>query len=418
MQTNETTLFYELSCRAQLPPDFSGLKLVLAALGLPETKTPAVHIAGTNGKGSIAHMVAAALISAGYKTGLFISPHIIRFEERVQVNGTYIDTAALRTYFLRLCAAERRANVRLNYFSAITCMAFLHFQHTGCDIMVLETGLGGRLDPTNSIPVPQAAVLAQIGVDHAAILGDTVEKITFEKAGIIKPGGDVVLQAQDAAVEHTLSQICKNRGARLHIARAAPPVGMAPGLKGAYQLKNAATAYKTLAVLNTKGFVVPHEAVRLGLADANWPARFELLHENPPILLDGAHNPAAALALGESIQLAYPDTRCVFIAAFMRDKEYMGCLRALSPLADIWIASALQDARALPAEKLKACCGKICKRVYAEDTLTDAMKLALRLHEGRRLICVFGSLYMAKEVKDFVTQRLKRIRTHNKIYVL
>ena len=411
--------------QAALFPKKAGLEhmeALLGALDHPERSLRFVHIAGTNGKGSTAAFLSHALAGQGYRTGQFTSPYIHRFHERIQVNGSPIGDGDLCRILERVCAAAGRLCSPATFFELVTALGLCYFLEQRCDIVVLEVGLGGRLDCTNAIPCPDVAVIAHIGLDHTAILGDTLEQIAAEKAGIIKPGGDVVLLAQTPGVQKVVQHACTAANAKLHIAQAPPfrmegeravlllPWGELPlGLPGCFQVQNAALALKTLTILANKGFPVGEEALREGFSKLCWPGRFELLQRSPFFLLDGAHNPQGVTALLESLQAVFPrqtqQQRCIFLAGLMADKDHLNCLALAAPYASAMVAIASPEPRALPPEALAREMGRFCSRVYTAASPEQGVALALSLAEPEDLVCAFGSLHLCGPIRDAVLRQ-------------
>ncbi len=393
------------------PPRLTDMRTLLEALGNPQERFASVHIAGTNGKGSTAAFIESVLRCAGYKAGLYTSPHVSRLNERIRVCGADIPDAALCALGERVQAAERAQGLRLNYFQILTAIGFLHFAEEGCQIAAIEAGLGGRLDPTNVL-LPAVAVITRIGMDHTAVLGDTLLKIASEKAGIVKPGCDVVLLAQEAEAEQPVEEACARLGARLHKTSALPAhirdgklyvttdMGEFPvGLSGSYQAENAALALAALGAFKGHGFDIPDDALRDGLQNARWPGRFELLREKPPLLLDGAHNPQGAQSLAQSLAAYYPGKKCVFLMAAMRDKDVAGCIRAVAPLARAMIAIPLHNPRAYTAEELQSLMRDYCQDAYTSDSVESALRLSQTLLQEGDVACAFGSLYLADPLR-------------------
>ena len=340
---------------------------LLRRLGNPEKQLKFVHVAGTNGKGSTAALLDACLRQAGYRVGLYTSPHLVRYNERFQVNGQPISDTALAEATEQVKTAADTMEDAPTQFELLTCVAFCCFLSAGCDIVVLEVGLGGRLDATNSIPVPEAAVITRIGLEHTEILGDTIEKIAAEKGGIIKAGGTVVLGDSSEAVVGVTQEICQERGAALIPARSAVPLskslegqrfswGPYPeiclSLLGEHQLQNAATALTVLEVLRTKGWQIPDEAILKGMRTAVWPGRFECVSRHPVIIIDGGHNQQCAEAIAVSLRSYFPGKKCSFLMGVLADKDFHGIFDAILPLAARIAAVTPDSHRALPAPEL------------------------------------------------------------------
>ncbi|MBO7729060.1 MAG: bifunctional folylpolyglutamate synthase/dihydrofolate synthase, partial [Oscillospiraceae bacterium] len=298
-------------------PGLSRIRELLSALGNPQKAFRAVHIAGTNGKGSCAAMTASVLKAAGYRTGLFTSPYLHRFNERMQINGREIEDEVLAEHATAVRKASEAMAEHPTAFEMMTACAFLWFAAQHCEIAVLETGLGGRYDATNSIENPEACVIMNIGLDHTRILGSSVSEIAAEKAGILKPGCDCVLYQQSREAEAVIEDTCRRVGARLHRAdfsQIEPEFDSLDGqvfsyrgdpyaipLVGAYQRKNAATVIETVEVLRGKGWKISWEALEHGLYAVSWPARFEVLADDPYFILDGGHNPQCAEELAGNL---------------------------------------------------------------------------------------------------------------------
>lgn len=289
-------------------PGLSRTQTLLAALGNPERKLKFVHIAGTNGKGSTAACLAACLQAAGYRVGLYTSPYINRFNERLQVDGAPIPDETLEQLVDHIRPhADAMADAPTE-FELITALGFLYFARERCDIVVLEVGLGGTLDSTNVIGPPEAAVITALGKDHMAVLGNSMAQIAQAKAGIIKGGCPVISYGGDPEADRVIAETCRRTGSPLYpvdfgqltvqpgsLAESrfdfGPLKNLTLPLIGSYQPKNAATAITTLKVLAQRGWDIPDSAIRAGLAAVQWPGRFELLRSTPPFLLDGSHNP-------------------------------------------------------------------------------------------------------------------------------
>ncbi len=299
---------------------------LLALLDSPQKRLKFIHVAGTNGKGSTSALLDACLRQAGLRVGLYTSPHLVRYNERFRINGEEVSDEALCAAAARVKAAADTMEDAPTQFELLTCVGFCCFEAAGCDIVVLEVGLGGRLDATNVIPAPEAAVITRIGLEHTELLGDTLEKIAAEKAGIVKAGGTVVLGDHAEPVRRTVEEICRQRGARLIQAEEPAPLarslegqrfswGPYPevclSLLGEHQLQNAATALAVLEVLRERGWPISDQAVLEGMAHAVWPGRFECAGTHPAIIVDGGHNPQCAQAVAASLAAYFPGNwRC------------------------------------------------------------------------------------------------------------
>ncbi len=384
---------------------------LLSAMGNPENGLKFAHIAGTNGKGSAAKLMSAALTSAGYRTGLFTSPYVNAFNERIAIDGAPISDEALCLGMEAVWPEAKK--LFATFFEIITAIGLWYFHNRGCEIVVLETGLGGRLDPTNAIPCPEIAVIGQIGLDHTAILGDSIEQIAWEKAGIIKPGGEVVLLRQSDAVQGVIAAACVERGAALTVSPEAqyrlrgaqailetPEGELTVGLLGEYQAQNALLAYTALLRLRAGGMDIPFSAIRDGFALARWPGRFERLFESPLVILDGAHNPQGVQALLDSLKSGYPEAKeWVFVAGMMKDKDCVASIGAIKPLAKAFLAVPMEEERAHTPEELSKIASALCIPASPEKTLEAGVEQAVALAGAKGHVCIFGSLHLCGPVR-------------------
>ena len=398
-------------------PGLSRVTELLHALGDPQDRLKFVHIAGTNGKGSCAAMLASVLKAAGYKTGLFTSPYLYRFNERMQINGEEIGNEVLADIVTRVSVPAEKMEDHPTEFELMTAAAMLWYAEAGCDIVVLETGLGGRFDATNVISRPEVSVIMNIGLDHTKVLGDTVEQIAAEKAGIIKPGCPCVLYQQSESVTRVIRDRCAETGSALTVAdfsaiktefdRLEGQVFTYKGdayaipLLGAHQRKNAAVVIEATEVLRRRGWKLPQEDVEHGLYAVSWPARFEPVSEEPYFIVDGGHNPQCAQAIARSLERYFPGKKILFLMGVLADKDFEGICDALLPLARRICAVTPDSPRALAADKL-------CERLANEyhftaakpyGSVADALKAVLAAAGEDDVICVCGSLYMIGEAR-------------------
>ena len=395
-------------------PGLERVRALLERLGEPQRELKFVHVAGTNGKGSASALMAAALTAAGYKTGLYTSPHLLRFNERMRLDGEEIGDGELAELIGGLAEAARGLEEPCTEFELVTAAALLWFARRRADIVVLETGMGGRLDATNVIPRPECAVIMNIGLDHTAVLGDTVEAIASEKAGIFK-GGAAVSYAQEPGVAAVLRAAAARTGTELRFADFSliEPLGsslegqnfrFAGGeysirLLGRHQLRNAATALTALAALRERGWVLPEEAVRRGFAGAAWPARFELVSRSPLFVVDGGHNPQCVRATAGAIRAYMPGGRCVLLMGVLADKDWRGMLDILAPVAEGFVCATPDSERALPAGELAAELRRRGLRAEDGGEIPRAVERARELAGPAGAVCSVGSLYMAGAVR-------------------
>ncbi|HBR09067.1 MAG TPA: bifunctional folylpolyglutamate synthase/dihydrofolate synthase [Clostridiales bacterium] len=398
-------------------PGLTRIRELLARLGNPQDSLKFIHVAGTNGKGSTAAMLASILRAAGYRTGLYTSPYLHAFNERMQIDSAPVSNAALAEVVGELAAAADGMPDPCTEFELVTAAAFLWFKKEKCDIVVLEVGLGGRLDATNVIKSPECAVITNIGLDHTAVLGNSVEEIAFEKAGIIK-GGPVVSYAQEPAVSSVLYGAAEMAGSPLRfvdfsrieslsdslsgqVFRVGGGTEYSLPLLGANQLKNAATALCAVESLRESGWKLPPEAVRRGLKTVAWPARFELITRNPYFIVDGGHNPQCMASTAENLMKYFPDAWRVLLIGVLADKDWQAMLDIIAPAADAFVAVTPMSPRALPAKTLCAALQKYGKHAIARERISDGVAAALNLAGRDGVVCSVGSLYTAGPVREY-----------------
>jgi len=397
-------------------PGLERTQALLKALGNPEKQLKFVHVAGTNGKGSTSIFIASVLAQAGYKTGLYISPYILRFNERIQVNMEHITDEELEQVIKEIRPFADAMADSPTEFELITALAMKHFQNKGCDIVVLEVGMGGRLDSTNVIDTPELAVITAIGYDHVKELGPTISDIAGEKAGIIKNGGDVLIYGGVPEVENVFESVANERGTRLHkadfgricnkdfsldgIKLNIKPYGeiLIP-LAGAYQPYNAVLAITALDILREKGYEISESNIKKGIEAVKWQGRFEVLGRQPIFILDGAHNPQGVEATAGSLRQHFGDKKIIFIIGVMADKDIDSMVAHIVPLAKLFITVKPDNPRAMDsyelAEKLKRFGVPVTNCGTVKSGVSEALKLAGEMD----IICALGSLYFSSEVR-------------------
>ncbi len=392
------------------------MRELMRLLGNPQDELRFIHVAGTNGKGSVCAMLSSILTSAGYRTGLYTSPHLININERMKIDGVDISDEDLITTAAQVKLAVDTMDEKPTEFEIITAMAFLYFRQKNCDIVVLEVGLGGRLDATNIISTPVLSVIMNIGLEHIEVLGDTLQEIAAEKAGIIKKNGTVVAYPQLPSVEHVFEQICIDRHATLNKATASDIFlreeslegqtfdwkqmqSLKMAILGRHQLLNAAVALTAVEQLNKAGWTIKEEDMQNGLATARWPARFEVLNQKPLFILDGAHNPQGVEVMTQSIEALLPDQKVIFLIGVLKDKDYMQMLKLISPRIKEVICLTPDSDRALPAQTLASILQGFEIKATAFSNAESGIIAALTAAKGRPVIA-FGSLYLAGTVHD------------------
>lgn len=389
---------------------------LLRLMGNPEKELKFVHIAGTNGKGSTAAMTASVLQEAGYRTGLFISPFIHCFNERMQINGCPIGDEELveLTSYVRPLAEQMED--KPTEFELITVLALEYFHRNHCDIVVLEVGLGGRLDSTNVIPVPEVAVITALGLDHTRELGDTIQDIAKAKAGIIKENGRVVFYGQNPEALPVVEAEAEEKHCKLTI----PDYdrlqagdrdlngqtftykeyeNLRISLLGTYQLYNGAVVIETIENLRQKGWTISDEALRAGLARSEWTGRLEKIHDRPLVFVDGSHNPQGIRATAESLRTYFPQGGITFLVGVLADKDAVHMMRELPELAASFITVTPPSMRAMEAGALAELLRTMTdKPVTAAVSLEEGCALALKRAGEQGVVCAMGSLYLVGDL--------------------
>lgn len=412
-------------------PGLARMQNLCDHLGNPEKELQCIHIAGTNGKGSLAAMTSSILTAAGYKTGLTISPYVVDFRERFQIDGEMIPPRTLANLTEKVLdaidAIEAEGGEKPVEFEAVTALAFLWFAREKCDLVVLETGLGGRCDATNVVPQKLVAAITKIGYDHMEVLGDTLDKIAAEKAGIIKEGTVVVnypdqpaeamgpiltaaAEAHTSIITPDKDDLTLLRGKRLENRIDYGGYRAALGLPGTHQANHAAMAVEiALALWREFGYDISDDAILQGLADARMPARIEVLRRHPLLLLDGCHNPDGAKMLAATLTRADFEENLVGVLGVLADKDYKDMLSDLAPcFAKIYTVTP-NCPRALSAEELQKE-ARFHTDAEAADSVADAIRKAVDYADENNLagVVVCGSLYLAAEARPLLLKEAEK----------
>lgn len=398
----------------------SRVKKLLHLAGDPQNRMQFVHIAGTNGKGSTAAMLASVLQEAGYKTGLYTSPHLRKYNERIRIDGKDVSDEEMCRAAEILEQCVEQMDDRPTVFERITALAMVCFERAGCEVVVLEVGMGGRLDATNVVDEPACSVLCHIDLDHTEILGDTLEKIAEEKAGIIKPGCPAVAQNQSEEALAVFRRTCEELDSPLTVTDPGLLTVREQSLDGQifdyrdrrdlqiplvanYQLVNVMGVLDTVDVLQKSGWHISEDALREGLKKTRWAGRFEILSRDPLMIIDGAHNPDGAQQLAECLATYLPDKKITFLMGVMADKDYRRMIRTVAPFAKRFVAVTPNSSRSLPCEDLA--------RVIEEETglpalpggdVKSGLSLAVQGLEAGDILCIFGSLYQVGDVQEWL----------------
>ena len=413
----------------------SRMQVLLEKLDNPQDRLNFIHVAGTNGKGSVCRMTAEILTRAGYQTGMFTSPVISDYREQFQVNGALIS----KTDFSRLAETVKQVCEQMSdppsEFEKAVALAFLYFRECHCDLVVLEVGMGGTDDATNIIGTPQIAAIVNIDFDHMGFLGNTLAQIAEKKAGIIKEAGTVVTAEQKAEVMAVLEETCAAKHAVL-IKTAASDLKVKEknldgqcfdyvkttdrGIKGLqnvkfsllgdHQCENAAVVLSIMDRLREKGYDISEHAIREGMGNVHWTGRFEVVSKDPLVIIDGAHNPDGIRALSHNLQEYCPGETFLFIAGILKDKDYHEMLKEMLPFADSFVTIAADNPRAMSAracaEAIRAC-GFDGEVLVPTDT-RQAVSVALQRAQEKRIgVCAFGSLYSVGSLSAFIQDEMK-----------
>jgi len=426
MQYEEALSYISNSKKFGEKNGLEGITRICEKLGNPQKNLKFVHVAGTNGKGSTCTYIASVLKESGYKTGLFTSPFIYEFNERMKINNENISDSDLAELMTELKAVIdeliEEGYPQPTEFEVITAIAFLYFYRKKCDIVVLEVGLGGRFDSTNVIENPLCCAICSIGFDHMQYLGESLSDIAFEKCGIIKEGRPVVnYPCQKDEANLVIEKISSERNALLltcddirirkssedgSVFDACGIVELKTPLCGEHQVYNAAVAVKVLSELNKEGYNINEDIIKKGIANAKWPARMEKLSDNPCVFFDGAHNIDGMQSFVKSVKLLAGDRRVIIILGMVKDKDYAKCIAELDGVVDVLITTTIENPRRETAENLMKTADFIKCEKHVTNNVGEAIEKAMKLCNGNQMIFAVGSLYMAGEVK----MKIEKIR--------
>ncbi|NLK28398.1 MAG: bifunctional folylpolyglutamate synthase/dihydrofolate synthase [Clostridiales bacterium] len=436
MTYEEAREFIQKANQYGIVPGLDTIRELLRRLGNPQEKLKIIHVAGTNGKGSVSNFLIQILKMAGYRVGRYLSPAVFSYRERIQTSSQ--GNGAME-YITRQGICEAIAQIKPicksmvedgfahpTTFEIETAMAFLYLWSNSVDIAIIEVGMGGRQDATNVIRQPLCSIITSISMDHMQYLGNSLEEIAREKAGIIKSGSVVVTCRQEPEVLGVLEQSCREKEATLvstttekiqnvifrpeeTIFSLASGDGKAREYKikqlGEYQIENAVLAIKAAEQIRELGYSISEEAIRSGLYEAIWRGRFEILAKEPYIILDGAHNQNAAMQLRKSIEVYFTNRRIIFMIGVLADKDYKSILEITAPLADLIITLTPNNARALSSSDLAAAASLYGKRVIDAGSIDHAVKIALHEAGKEDVIIAFGSLSYLGELLHTLENR-------------
>lgn len=437
MNYKETMDFIEETNQYGSVLGLENIKILLEYLGNPQDELKFIHIAGTNGKGSVLAFLSTILKCEGYRVGRYCSPTIFEYRERIQINERAISKVSLADYMTRVReAVTRMVDAGLQHptiFEIETALAFLYFKEKACDIVVLETGFGGTTDATNVVRTTVAAVITSIGMDHMAVLGNTLSEIAGNKAGIIKNDCYVITTDQVPEAMAVLQEKCQKMSVPLVIASEQKAKGVKYGIKkqsftygeyrnleitlaGTYQIANAVLVIETIKTIARRGFPVSEKALYKGLSETVWSGRFSVIAQKPYFIADGAHNADAARRLAESIRFYFTNKKIIYIMGILKDKEYDKIIRETYPYAEHIIAvTTPHNQRAMQAYELAAEIKNYHNSVTAADSLPEAVEMSYLLADKETIIIAFGSLSYLGELITIVKNRtIIRSDTHGR----
>jgi len=417
VNANEAIEYIHSVCWKGSIPGLGRTQELLRRIGNPEKKLKFVHIAGTNGKGSTAAMTASILRKAGYRTGLYTSPYIYRFHERMQVDGEQISDEDLCTVTEFVKPHAQAMAESPTEFELVSCIAFEYFMRKGCDIVVLEVGMGGALDSTNVIPVPEVAVITNIGLDHTEVLGDTVEKIAETKAGIFKEGGRAVVYRGTPSVEAVYERICAERNMKLikadfdslklhscsldgQVFDCGSRKELLLPLLGDHQLHNASVVLSVVDALIEKGWKISEQNIRDGMRDVTWPGRFDIVKRDPLFIIDGGHNPQCIEALVKNIQDYLKEYKVVALTGVLADKDYGDMYKPVMPLVDQFVCITPPNPRRLMASELAKHLQAAGAKATACESIEQGVRTAIELAGKDGAVLCFGSLYTIGDIRN------------------
>ena len=398
-------------------PGLGRTQQLLGLMGNPHDKLKFIHIAGTNGKGSTAAMTASILRKAGYKTGLYTSPYIYRFNERMQIDGEPISDEELARITQWIKPLAQSMQECPTEFELVSCIAFEYFMRNNCDIVVLEVGMGGALDSTNVIHAPEVAVITNIGLDHTDVLGKTVEEIAQTKAGIFKEGGDAVVYRSTPSVEAVFEAVCAEQHVTLHKADFENLTLVSHGLDGQvfhcgdrkhltlpllgdHQLHNAAVVLKVADVLIRRGWKITEEHIYDGIRDVSWPGRFDIMQEDPLFIIDGGHNPQCIEALVKNIEDYLTGRRVIVLTGVLADKDYADMYRPVMPLVEEFVCITPPNPRKLDAALLAQYLQEAGAKATPCESTEEGVQLAMEKAGRDGVVLSFGSLYSIGSIRD------------------
>ncbi|WP_058485813.1 bifunctional folylpolyglutamate synthase/dihydrofolate synthase [Defluviitalea phaphyphila] len=404
----------------------SRIKELLKHLGNPEKNLKVIHVAGTNGKGSVCAMLSYILVNSKYNVGVYTSPHLERYNERIKINNEEISNEDFSKLGEKIIEKAKKCEEHPTVFECLTAMALLYFAEKNVDFVILEVGLGGRYDATNVIDNPLVSVITSISMDHMDVLGDTIEKIAYEKAGIIKKNCSTVLYFPNNKVYNIIKDICKDLDSSFNYVSYMDVKYINQSIKGTtfsiktdkyvynnleisligeHQIYNTALVLLVVEVLKEKGIIISEKSIRKGLKECRWPGRMEIISKSPIILLDGAHNKEGIEALVRTFDQYFPNKEINLLIGVLKDKPYELMLDKLLPYVKNIIITEPKSPRKLAVDELEKIVKKYNMSVFKDSDIHKAFNLAYKLTYKDGILCCAGSLYLIGELKNILKER-------------
>lgn len=392
---------------------------LMAYFNNPQDHLTFIHIAGTNGKGSCAASLNSILTKANYKVGLFTSPHLISYEERFVVNNIKISKNTFTKLTTKIKEAANKLKLNLTVFEVLTAIGFLYFYEKKCDLVILEVGLGGRLDATNIIKNPLLSIIMNIGLDHTSILGNSKTKIAYEKAGIIKNNSKVLVYDNSSSIINVFKKEAKLKKSDLSVSNFnlirikkeglngqvfdyKDLKNVSINLLGKHQFYNAAVVIDACEILNREGLKISKSNIKQGLENVTWNARLSVLNDKPLFLLDGAHNPQCASSLALSLPRILKNRKAIVLCGVLKDKDYKKVIKMIAPFTKTFVCLTLNSSRALKKEELVKYINTLRLKAYKADSIKDGILKTFKMAKKDDVILAFGSLYLAGDIlKEF-----------------
>ena len=394
------------------------MKKIMGKLGNPQNKLKYIHVTGTNGKGSVIEMLNSILVNSKLKVGKFISPHLVCYNERISINGEYIKDEEIQEIFEEVQPIIEKENMELNFFEFFTMIAFIYFYKQNVDIVLMEVGFGGLYDSTNIIH-PMISVISSIGYDHMKILGNTLEEIARQKAGIIKENSETVYMEQEPNINHIIAETCEEKHNTLHIVKQSEIKNQSfkndmeifdykqyhdieVNLKGRKQIQNAALVLECCDILNQKGYFLSEEVIKNGLKSVIHKARFEVIHQNPTMIFDGGHNEQAIENLKETIDLCYKNDKKIYVISVLKSKDYHKIIEDILDKDNVYIFTNGNDKNLFTDKHLMY---EYAKKLNDKAEMYEMdLEKAIRFCKDRmnHVSFVIGSFYVYDDVKNFL----------------